>query len=606
MAPLLICHNATKIFGTRVLFENISFTVSEGERIGLIGPNGAGKTTLLELLVGLQPPDGGEVSSRKGLRIAYVEQQPRFDPVATAVEMVREAAARPGLDAHEREAAAHLALGRAGFLEAGIRASELSGGWQKRLAIARALAAEPELLLLDEPTNHLDLDGILWLEGLLRSASFGSVVVTHDRYFLENFATDVMEVNRVYPEGLLRAHGNYSEFLLRREDFLHAQAKETVALANKVRREVEWLRRGPKARTTKSKARIHAAEQLMSDLAGRNARAAAGVAQIDFTASDRKTKRLVTARALSKSLGGRKLFDKLDFTLMPGLRLGIVGPNGSGKTTLLRLINCEVEPDAGEIEYAEGLRVVYFEQSRASLDPALSLRRALAPDGDSVIVRDRPVHVAAWARRFLFRNEHLDMPVGRLSGGESARVHIARLMLEPADVLLLDEPTNDLDIPTLEVLEENLMEFSGALVLVTHDRYLLDRVSNAVAGLDGKGGAELFADYSQWQQWRDQKLREAEDASPSPQTSRTAKAQRKLSYLEQREWDTLEARIESAEAEVRAAEVRLNDPAVTGNPAKLAESYAQLQAAQVRVDELYHRWSELEEKQASPVLSPLQ
>src|SRR5439155_5315640 len=277
-----------------------------------------------------------------------------------------------------------------------------------------------------------------------------------------------------------RVKGNYSEYLARKEEFLNAQAKQEQSLANQVRREREWLRRGPKARTTKSKARIDAAGRLMEELAEVSARRQGKAAQVDFTASGRRTKNLLEARGLAKQLGGRTLFRDLDLILRPGVRLGLAGANGSGKTTLLRVLNGEIPADMGEIERADALRVVYFDQHRAPLDPQVSLRRALAPEGDSVIYRDQPVHVAGWAKRFLFRAEQLETPVGQLSGGEQARVLIARLMIEPADVLFLDEPTNDLDIPTLEALEECLLDFPGALVLVTHDRYLLDRVSTAV------------------------------------------------------------------------------------------------------------------------------
>ena len=295
--------------------------------------------------------------------------------------------------------------------------------------------------------------------------------------------------------------GRYSVFLEKKEEFLHAQAKRQEALENLVHSEIEWLRRGAKARTRKSKARIDKAGELMEELADLNTRTRTGTAQIDFSATDRKTKRLIELENISYEIGERRLFQGLNFTITAGLRVGLVGPNGSGKTTLLRLLRGEVAATTGEIRRAERLRIVYFDQTRA-LDPNVTLRRALAPEGDSVIYQDRVVHVASWAAKFLFKSEQLNQPVERLSGGERARVLIAQLMLQPADVLLLDEPTNDLDIPTLEILEESLLEFRGSLVLVTHDRYMLDRVSTIVLGLDGQGGAERFADYSQWEIWQ--------------------------------------------------------------------------------------------------------
>jgi ATP-binding cassette subfamily F protein uup len=437
----------------------------------------------------------------------------------------------------------------------------------------------------------------LWLEKLLNSAPFASVTVSHDRYFLENVATDMAEINRTYPEGLFRVRGNYSEFLDRREQFLEAQSKHQEALANKVAREVEWLRRGPKARTTKSKARIDAAGVLMEELAAVNARTAQSTAVIDFTATDRKTKRLLVANKIEKSLGGKRIFSGLNVTLTPGLRLGLVGANGSGKTTLLRIFAGELGPDGGTIDRADNLRTVYFEQHREQLDPAISLRRALCPNGDSVIYRDRPIHVASWARRFLFNNEQLDVAVGRLSGGEKARVVIARLILQPADVLLLDEPTNDLDISTLEVLEDSLLEFSGALVLVTHDRYMLDRVSTLVLGLNGDGSAGVCADYSQWEQFRQSASVGKTPRVEKPTASQPQPARRKLSYMESREWETIEAQIAAADSEVASLHSQLQDPNVTRDAKLLQESYEKLQLAQKRAEELYARWAELEVKQ---------
>ena len=597
-APLLSLTGAGKSFGAAPLFSNITIHISEGERLGLIGPNGSGKSTLLKIMAGTQQPDAGTRTVRKLTRIGFVPQEPEFTAGKTAAQLLDEALPAQGLDAAERAAAVSVTLGKAGFADGSMAVESLSGGWKRRLSIARELIRNPDLLLLDEPTNHLDLEGILWLEKLLQIAPFAAVVVSHDRYFLENAATEVAEINRAYPDGLFRAAGNYADFLEKREAFLEAQSEQQAALANKVRREVEWLRRGPKARTSKSRARIDAAHDLIGELAEVSARNAKAATRIDFTASGRRTRKLVRAEGISKQLGGRQLFCDLSFSLAPGMRLGLAGPNGSGKTTLLRVLKGELQPDAGVIERADGLRVVYFDQGREQLDAAAPLREGLGAHGDHAIYRGRPIHIAGWAKRFLFRPEQLDTPVGRFSGGERARIIIARLMLQPADVLLLDEPTNDLDIPTLEVLEESLTDFAGALVLVTHDRYMLDRVSTVVLGLDGEGGADVFADYSQWEQARAAKpVRiEKEAAAPRPPAARP----KKLSYLEAREWEQMEQKILNAEQSLEAARAAMQAPEVVSDPVALQQRYAEMQAAEAEVERLYARWAELEAKVQVP------
>ena len=463
MALILSCQTVSKSHGARLLFEGISMGISDGERVGLIGPNGAGKSTFLKLLLGQEAPDSGTLSFRKLARLSYVPQDPVFPSGKTVGEVLRDALVSLPLDEAQKEGRLAVILGRMKFADADAAVETLSGGWTKRLAIACGLVVEPDLLLLDEPTNHLDLEGILWLEDTLRSAPFATLLVSHDRYLLENSVSRMLELSRLYPEGLLTVEGSYSQFLEKKADFLSAQEQLQQTLANRARRELEWLRRGAKARTRKSQARIDAAGRLMASLEEVRARNVQQTAVVDFTSSNRKTKRLLTLDNVSKRVGEQTLFQDLSITLSPGAKLGLLGQNGSGKTTLLKLLNGELAPDTGRIERADGLRIVTFDQNRRQLIPEETLRRSLAPLGDSVIYRDRSLHVHSWARRFLFSNEQLDLPVSRLSGGEQARVMIARMMLEPADVLLLDEPTNDLDIPTLEVLEESLVGFSGRI-----------------------------------------------------------------------------------------------------------------------------------------------
>lgn len=608
MPPILIAQNISKRFGATALFDYITFSVHDGDRIGLIGPNGAGKSTLLAILGGEQQPDAGEVSCRKRARIGYVRQISEFAR-GIAVRQVMEAALeRAGVPGSAREQHLRETLGRAGFAESETagnpgmdrEACRLSGGWSKRLAIAEALVAQPDVLLLDEPTNHLDLEGIEWLEGLLRTARCAFVVVTHDRYFLDGVASEVVELNRIYSEGLLRVKGGYTKFLEDREAYVEWQQRAQDSLRNRVRIEMEWLRRGPKARATKAKARIDNAGALIAELRESESRSHAATASIAFDATGRQTKQLIEVRNATITLADHDVLSDVSVKLNNGLKLGLVGPNGSGKTTLLRAITGELPLSAGEIVRAPGLRIVYFSQMR-QLDTSLTLRRTLAPESDSVVYQDRVLHVAGYASRFLFTSEQLNQPVERLSGGERARVLIARLMLEPADVLILDEPTNDLDIPTLEILEESLLAFSGALVLVTHDRYLLDRVTNAVLGLDGLGNSAVFADYLQWEAWRDEQIQSRREivAEETPQrtvASRPTLPRKKLSYLEQREYEAIGARIEAADARLLSAEQRLEDPDVVTDPEALIAALAEVEKARADHDAVYERWIELTEK----------
>ncbi|MBH0198545.1 MAG: ABC-F family ATP-binding cassette domain-containing protein [Nitrospira sp.] len=610
MPPILLlsCEALGKSYGVKPLFTDLSLGLCEGDHVGLIGPNGSGKSTLLKILAGLDEPDKGTRAVRRQIRIGYVPQEPLFDQRHSVEEALAQVLLDEGLDPHEQGGQIAKALSLGAFTRADQTVATLSGGWKKRLAIARSLMLEPDILLLDEPTNHLDVEGILWLEGLLKAEPHAFIVISHDRRFLESVTTRIWELNRQYPNGIFQANGRYSEFLEQRDAAWQAQADYQASLANRVRREVEWLRRGPQARTTKAKARIDSAGRLIDELREIESRQQTTSAGIDFTASGRKSKQLLVAKGMGKSLGGTPIVTNLDLMVGPGERIGLLGPNGSGKSTLLKLLAGTLELDCGTLTRAAGLRVVAFEQHRESLDQQASLRRAFAPaGGDTVVYRDRSVHLASWAKRFLFKPEQLDLPVSRLSGGEQARLLIARLMLQPADLLILDEPTNDLDIPTLDVLEESLVEFPGALVLVTHDRWLLDRVSTKLLALDGTGHAEWFSDYAQWEAAQERKA--AEDKRPQvtkESAMPTGSSKRKgLSYKEQKEWDQIEAAILNAEKRVTACQAAANDPAIASSAAELQERYAALLAAQVDVERLYARWAELDEKRV-PVISRTQ
>ena len=601
MAILLSCQNLSKTFGARPLFENLSFGLSEGERTGLIGPNGAGKSTLLKLLAGRESQDAGAVTPRRGLRVGYLAQLDLFEPAPEGWS-VREELVRAlhglGLQDYEVDIRADAHLAAAGFGEPGKQVAALSGGWRKRLAILAQVAREPDLLLLDEPTNHLDIEGVLWLERFMADLKFSILVITHDRRFLERVTNRVIELNKRYPEGHFSSAGNYSRFLENREAFFDAQAAREDSVRNIVRGEIAWLRKGPRARTTKQKARIDRAGELISELSELEYHNAQGrAADMDFTAGDRQADRLIHATAAVKSMGGRKLFGPLDLTLRPGDKLGLLGGNGSGKSTLLKMLSGQLAPDSGTVKRAEGLKIASFDQHRARLDLDLTLKQALCGNGEHVMYKGSAIHVRGWANRFLFRQEQMDLPLKQLSGGEQARVLIARFMLEPADVLLLDEPTNDLDLQSLEVLESNMQEFTGALVLVTHDRYLLERVSLRLLALDGLGNARFFADLSQWESWRAEQQEppqlptaappaagDAQPAAPSAKETRELKnALRKL-----------EAGIAAAEEQAEKARLALEDASIATDAAELGKRHEKLAAALRKVEALIADWSELQ------------
>ena len=597
MSLLLSVAGLTKSYGPRPLFAGLTFDLKAGERVGLIGPNGAGKSTLLRILAGFEEPDAGTRTARRGVAVGYVPQDDTFPAGATAREVLLAALGDSPLEEYERETRTAITLTQVGFADPDHPAASLSGGWRKRLALARELVRQPDLLLMDEPTNHLDLPGVVWLERLLRAAPFAYLVSTHDRAFLRAIADDILEVSRIYPDGAYRASGGYDSFADRRDEFMDAQERQREAVANQVRRETEWLGRKESAQRRKSRSRIGEAADRRVELAELNYRTqAAEAAGIDFAGTGRQSKKLLTATGIGKTLGGRSLFGDLDLTLSPGTKLGLLGPNGSGKSTLLRVLAGQLAPDAGTVVRAEGLRTVVFEQGRAALDLSIPLRRALSPNGDTVVFNGQPMHVAAWAQRFLFRADMLNLEMSALSGGEQARVRIAQLMLQPADVLFLDEPTNDLDIASLEVLEDSLAEFPGAVVLVTHDRDLMDRLCTEVIGLDGKGGAAPYGSVGQWLTAYERDNKKAEEpVKKADKPTAPPPKPKKLSFKEQQEWDGMEAAILAAEqtVEVRQADV---EAAATAGHARLNAACQALDEARVTVERLFARWEELAAK----------
>ncbi len=623
MASLFSCQSLSKSFGAQSLFTNISLAISDGDRIGLIGPNGSGKSTLLKIICNQMDADSGTFQMQRLVRTAYLAQVDVFDEQKSVAENLQQVLGDLNLDETEQYNRVHALLSRAEFSDPAALVHTLSGGWRKRLSICRVFVVQPDILVMDEPTNHLDIEGIIWLEKMLAGASpdgpAAVLLVSHDRRFLENTVTRVVELSPLYPEGSFQVQGSYSRFLEEREDFLGQQWQQEERLANKVRRETEWLRRGPKARATKARYRIDEAHRLQEELAqvkGRN-RANSSV-RIEFDATGRKTRKLLTAQGISKGYEGKSLFSGLDMVLSPGLRLGLLGRNGCGKSSLMQILAASASvassasiavhggsaklnaPDCGEIVVADGVKIVSFDQRRVRINPALSLRQALAPEGDTIVCQGHSMHVISWAKRFLFQPEQLETPVGQLSGGEQARILIAELMRQPADILLLDEPTNDLDIPSLDMLEESLLQFPGAVVLVSHDRFLLESICDQVLGFDGRGGLDYFADYEQW--LAALQGSGAENGNPvlsdksAVENRDKKKKSGKLSYLDQREYEQIEEKILEAEEHQQRLQDHMDAPESVSDPKRLHEYWTELQKAQTLVTELYERWEDLETK----------
>jgi ATP-binding cassette subfamily F protein uup len=616
MSVFFTLSDISKSYGDDTLFSDLSIDFKAGEQLGLIGNNGSGKSTLLKLIAGEALPDTGVISVQKNCRIVYLSQEDRLNPDHTVETVLFDCLAQLPMDDKEKHRRVNQALGKGGFADTTVQVKTLSGGWKKRLAITRSLCMDPNLLLLDEPTNHLDIHGILWLEQILKSALFSFIVVSHDRAFLENTCAGTLEIAKYYPKGYFKVQGGYRMFEQERNKFLAAQEKQQASMASKMRREDEWLRQGAKARSTKAKFRIDQAENLRQALeALRERNRYTARVDMDFTGTGRQTRKLIQVHNLTKGYGQQPLFSGITFELGPGFCLGVVGVNGSGKSTFLSLLEKKLSPDQGTVKWADGLKIAVFDQNRTRLDPDSLLREALNPaGGDSVHYQEKSVHVVTWAKRFLFMPDQLDMPVGRLSGGEKARIVLANLMLQPADVLLLDEPTNDLDILSLEVLEQRIKEFPGAVVIVSHDRYLMDRVCHRMLFLDPDSPPEFYKNFSQifsaatrkspgsekqGPAFRSEAKSGATSASKSVSETRTGPGSGlTFSFKDKYELERMEETILEAEARVTELSARVQDPEIMADPIQMANICRDLEKAEARVQALYTRWDELEQKKA--------
>lgn len=602
---LLNAHKLEKAFANRTLFHGVSFSVEDKERVGLVGPNGAGKTTLLKILASQTEPDDGQVTRKKGLRLGFLEQTPAFKKDDTILSAILSKCPDPD-DAYAK---AYELIALLDLIPFGddFLVHKLSGGWQKKVALARELILEPELLLLDEPTNHLDIPSILWLEEFLRNSSFSILMITHDRLFLQRVVTRVLDLDPRNPNLLLSVNGDYLKYIEAKEHELHALQRQETVLKNTLRRETEWLRRGAQARQTKQKARIEAALELkdtVGELQVKNRHQTVGV---EFAEIDRAPKKLIEATGISKSYGDKVLFRDLDLLITPKTRLALLGHNGSGKSTLIKILQQLEKPDTGSVKIgattssiASDIKISYFEQNRQTLDPTLSIFRNICPAGDFVIFQGQPLHARSYLDRFLFSGHKVDLPVAKLSGGEQARLRIAQLMLQEAQILILDEPTNDLDADTLNVLEKSLQDFNGAVILVTHDRYFMDAVANQILAFPPETYSDRhlqkFADYIQWEEWF-HKLKETPEANNTDNNNFKTEAKKKLSFKEKFELENMEAHILKLEKELADLTVKSQDPTVVSKPKEMMQVHTEMARIQSEIEAKYSRWSELSARQ---------
>ena len=630
--PLVVLDRVSVAFGHLPLLDQVTFQVEPGERVCVIGRNGTGKSTLLRIVNGETASDSGTIWRQPGLRsarldqdAALVDERSVFDVVAdglgdlsdlvsryhhAAVQVADGDAAaldRLGRLQHELEERdgwrleqrVEMVLGRLS-LPPDARVDTLSGGWRRRVLLARALVAQPDLLLLDEPTNHLDIEAIAWLEEFLAGYTGAVLFVTHDRAFLQRLATRILELDR----GLLTSWpGDYDTYLRRKEEVLLAEETQAEKFDKKLAEEEAWLRRGVKARRTRNEGRVKALLAMRSERAERRARI--GSVKLAVEAADPSGKMVFEAENIRKAFEGRVVIDNFSTRIVRGDRIGLIGPNGAGKTTLIRILLGELAPDEGEVREGANVQVAYYDQQREQLDPDRSVFDTIGDGNEVVTIDGKPRHVLGYLRDFLFPPERARSPVRALSGGERNRLLLARLLTRAANVLVLDEPTNDLDLETLELLETQLVEWTGTLILVSHDRVFLDNVVTSTLVFEGSGRIqEYVGGYEDWQRQR----REAEAARPAPAERTAQKApsaperaeaggRKRLSYNEQRELERLPARIETLEAEQASLSRTIEGPEFYKERAEtIRASLARLEELNLALHAAYERWDELESR----------
>ncbi len=599
--PLLTLDHVHHAYGHLPLLDDVSLRIEPRERVSIIGRNGAGKSTLLQVISGDIVPDSGDVWREPGLRVARLEQDVPLTSTRRVFDVVAEGlAALSGHDAEEwrRAHKVDLVLSRLD-LDGEARVDTLSGGWRRRVLLARALVAEPDLLLLDEPTNHLDIDAISWLENFLAEYRGAVIFVTHDRAFLQRLATRIVELDR----GQLTSWpGDYQTFLQKKEERLASEAVSQEKFDKKLAQEEVWLRQGIKARRTRDEGRVRALLAMRAERAQR--RDVEGAVSMRIDRADPSGRLVFEAEHLHKAYGDRVVVRDFSTRIMRGDRVGLIGPNGAGKTTLLRLLLEALTPDSGTLRHGANVQIAYYDQQREQLDPEKTVFETVGDGNDTITVNGQPRHVHGYLRDFLFSDERARSPVKALSGGERNRLLLARLFTRPANVLVMDEPTNDLDLETLELLEAQLVEWPGTLLLVSHDRVFLDNVVTSTIVFEGDGRIEEYVGgYADWLRQRRAKsdntptvkpatARPSPSAEPAP-----AQGPRKLSYNEQRELQALPARIETLESEHTQLQASIASPDFYKEAADtIAKTMARATAVEEELLAAYERWDELEKR----------
>ena len=589
--PLVSLDHISMAYGHLPLLDDASLLIEPGERVCVIGRNGTGKSTLLQIIGGEVTPDAGTVWRQPALRIARLEQdvplstdRPVRDVVADGFNEL------PHVDDWHVDVSVDMVISRLG-LPADAIVSTLSGGWRRRVLLARALVAQPDLLLLDEPTNHLDIEAMMWLESFLEDYRGAVVFVTHDRAFLQRVATRIVELDR----GRLTSWpGNYETFLEKKEAWLANESIQHEKFDKKLAQEEAWLRQGIKARRTRDEGRVRALMAMRKERADR--RAQIGKVRLQAESADRSGQVVFEAESVSKSFGGPPVVQDASFRIMRRDRVGLIGPNGSGKTTLLRMLMGELDPDSGEVRRGTNVQIAYYDQQREQLDPERTVFDTVGEGNDTVTVNGRTQHVHGYLRDFLFPTERANSPVKALSGGERNRLLLARLLTRPMNVLVLDEPTNDLDIETLELLESYLVDWPGTLLLVSHDRAFIDHVVTSTLVFEGNGKVqEYVGGYEDWL-----RQRSVEETAAKPEVSASTRAlppKKKLSFKEQREIQDLPRRIERMEAEQEELHARIASPEFYKEPPDaIARALARLDELKDSLHDTYARWDELDSR----------